>query len=142
MIFQYNEFSDEMLNFINSTIKKIKETRMNKVVNGKSSETRTVIGKCPRCGCDIIETDKAFSCSGWKNEPSCKFAIWKNNKFLAASNKKLTATKVKKLLSDGFYIEKGLTSKSGKKYDAKIILEDTETFVNLKPEFGDNKNKR
>lgn len=136
------EFSDEMINFINSTIKKIKETRMDKVVNGKSSETRTVIGKCPRCGCDIIETDKAFSCSGWKNEPSCKFAIWKNNKFLAASNKKLTATKVKKLLSDGFYIEKGLTSKSGKKYDAKIILEDTGTFVNLKPEFDDNKNKR
>lgn len=129
------EFSDEMINFINSTIKKIKETQMNKVVNGKSSEVRTVIGKCPRCGCDIVETDKAFSCSGWKNEPPCKFAIWKNNKFLAASKKKLTATKVKKLLSDGFYIEKGLTSKAGKKYDAKIILEDTETFVNLKPNF-------
>lgn len=129
------QFSDEMLEFINSTIKKIKETRMNKVVNGKVSENRTVVGKCPRCGCDIIETDKAFGCSGWKNDPPCKFTIWKNNKFLAASRKKLTAAKVKKLLTDGFYSEKGLTSKTGKKYDAKIVLEDIGEFVNLKPKF-------
>lgn len=130
------EFSDEMLAFINSTIKKINETHMNRVVNNKASESRTVVGKCPRCGCDITETDKSFGCSGWKNDPPCKFAIWKNNKFLAASKKKLTTAKVKKLLSDGFYNEKGLVSKTGKKYDAKIVLEDDGTFVNLKPEFG------
>ena len=135
------QFSDEMLEFINSTIEKIKETQMNKVVNGKVSENKTVIGKCPRCGCDIVETDKAFGCLGWKNTPPCKFTIWKNNKFLAASKKKLTATKVKKLLTDGFYVEKGLTSKTGKKYDAKIVLEDTGKYVNLKPEFANNVKK-
>lgn len=133
------EFSDEMLGFINSTIKKINETHMNRIVNNKASENRTVVGKCPRCGCDITETDKAFGCSGWKNDPPCKFTIWKNNKFLAASKKKLTTAKVKKLLSDGFYNEKGLVSKTGKKYDAKIVLEDDGTFVNLKPEFDEKK---
>ena len=133
------EFSDEMLCFINSTIKKINETHMNRVVNNKASENKTVVGKCPRCGSDITETDKAFGCSGWKNDPPCKFTIWKNNKFLAASKKKLTTAKVKKLLSDGFYNEKGLVSKTGKKYDAKIVLDDDGTFVNLKPEFDAKK---
>ena len=109
---------------------------MSRVLNGKASENRPVIGKCPRCGKDIIETEKAFSCTGWKAEPQCRFSIWKNNKFLAASKKKLTAAKVKKLLSDGFYFEKGLTSKSGKKYDAKIQMEDTGEFIILKPVFG------
>lgn len=130
------QFSDEMLAFLKSNIKKIKETQMSRVLNGKASENRPVIGKCPRCGKDVIETEKAFSCTGWKAEPQCRFSIWKNNKFLAASKKKLTAAKVKKLLSDGFYFEKGLTSKSGKKYDAKIQMEDTGEFIILKPVFG------
>lgn len=130
------QFSDEMLAFLKLNIKKIKETQMSRVLNGKASENRPVIGKCPRCGKDIIETEKAFSCTGWKDEPQCKFSIWKSNKFLAASKKKLTAAKVKKLLSDGFYFEKSLTSKSGKKYDAKIQMEDTGEFIILKPVFG------
>lgn len=132
------EFSDEMVSYLKNTIKRINETHMNRVVNNKASESKTVIGKCPRCGKDVIETQKAFSCSGWNQDPPCKFTIWKDNKFLAASKKKLTATKVKKLLSEGSYTEKGLISKSGKKYDAKIQLEDTGTYVNLKPIFEKN----
>ena len=93
------KFSDEMIEFLNNTIKKINQTHMNRVVNNKASEAKTVIGKCPRCGRDVVETQKAFGCSGWNQDPPCKFTIWKDNKFLSTSKKKLTAAKVRKLLS-------------------------------------------
>lgn len=41
---------------------------------------REVVGKCPRCGGDVVELQKGFFC---QNE-GCKFAIWKNNKWWAA----------------------------------------------------------
>lgn len=126
------EFSSEMNEFLRKTIDKINSASMQKV---SYSSNLSVVGKCPRCGCDIVETPKAFSCTGYKNSPACKFAIWKNNKLLSASNKKLTAAKVKKLLSSGKYEEKGLVSKSGKKYNAVIVLEDTGDFVGLKLTF-------
>lgn len=132
------EFSDKMKEFLNETIQQINQTRMNQVVNNRASVQTTVVGKCPRCGCDVIETSKGFSCSGWKNDPPCKFSIWKSNKLLAASKKKLTAAKVKKLLEKGYYEENNLVSKTGKKYNTKIVLEDTGEYVNLKLDFNNS----
>lgn len=36
------------------------------------------IGKCPRCGNDVIENQKGFCCLN----KTCGFALWKENKFL------------------------------------------------------------
>ena len=41
---------------------------------------REVVGKCPRCGGEVAELQKGFFCQN----DSCKFAIWKNNKWWAA----------------------------------------------------------
>lgn len=123
------EFSDKMKSFLNENIKTIKTTTMARTFSKGPAE---VIGKCPKCGCEVIENSKAFSCVGYKNDPPCKFTLWKENALLKSQHKKLTKTMVKSLLKNGKCHVKGLVSKSGKKYDADFILEDTEKGVNLK----------
>ncbi|MDL2217896.1 DNA topoisomerase 3 [Christensenellaceae bacterium OttesenSCG-928-M15] len=95
------------------------------------------VGKCPRCGSRIADTQKGFFCE----RHDCKFAIWKDNKFFAMKKKKLTTDIVAALLSDGRVKLTGLHSeKTGKTYDAVVVMEDTGTFVNFKLEFeGGNK---
>lgn len=39
---------------------------------------RERIGTCPRCGGDVTEGKKGFFCEN----PECKFALWKDNRFL------------------------------------------------------------
>ncbi|ERI89478.1 DNA topoisomerase [Clostridiales bacterium oral taxon 876 str. F0540] len=83
---------------------KDKKTRVKKDTTDKnqSSDEKTKVetfGKCPICGHPIIEGQRGFGCSNWKN--GCKFVIWKEDDFLKSINKKLTKTMVKKLLKDG-----------------------------------------
>ena len=102
---------------------------------------RKELGKCPRCGNTIIESTKGFGCLGYKQ--GCKFVIWKEGKFgghkiLTANNKKLTATMVKSLLEKGKVLVRGLVSeRTGKEYDAWIVLKDDGTYVNLELDFTD-----
>ena len=58
-----------------------------------------VIGKCPRCGGDIVETKTGFCCSNWKEPTNCKFNIWKKSKSPLFAKTTFTAATVKKLLS-------------------------------------------
>lgn len=93
---------------------------------------REVVGKCPRCGGEIAETQKGFFCQS----ESCKFAIWKNNKWWVAKKKQPTKQIVTALLKDGRVAVKGLYSeKNGKTYDAIVVLADDGTYVNFKLEF-------
>ena len=97
---------------------------------------REVVGKCPRCGGEVAETQKGFFCQ----EKSCKFAIWKNSKWWAAKRKQPTKTIVAALLKDGRAHVTGLYSeKSGKTYDATVVLEDTGQYVNFKLDFDRQK---
>lgn len=66
--------------------------------SGEKTKIETY-GKCPVCGHPIIEGQRGFGCSNWKN--GCKFVIWKEDEFFKSINKKLTKTMVKKLLKDG-----------------------------------------
>ncbi|HDX9591011.1 TPA: type IA DNA topoisomerase [Bacillus pseudomycoides] len=97
-----------------------------------------ILGKCPVCSGSIIEGQKGFGCSEWKN--GCKFVIWKNDKFLATMKKKPTKTMVKKLLKDGEAVVKGLTSKKGNKFDAILRYEKNpeNEFFSWKMTFVDN----
>lgn len=101
------------------TIKNEKEITIHEVTSQK--KTKEVLGNCPLCGHAIIEGQKGFGCSNWKK--GCKFVIWKNDKFLATMKKKPTKTMVKALLKNGVATVKGLTSKNGKKFDAKLKYE-------------------
>ena len=97
---------------------------------------REVVGKCPRCGGEVAELQKGFFCQN----DSCKFAIWKNNKWWATKKKQPTKAVVSALLNDGRVRVTGLYSeKTGKTYDAAVVLEDDGQYANFKLEFDQRK---
>lgn len=83
-----------------------------------------VIGKCPRCGGDIVETKTGFCCSNWKEPTNCKFNIWKKSKSPLFAKTTFTAATVKKLLSGQSVKLKKLVSKTGKEFEAEIKMKD------------------
>ena len=97
-----------------------------------AEETKS-IGVCPRCGSMVVERFKGFLCSN----RNCRFALWRQNPFFAAKKKELTAAIASTLLKEGRVFVKGLYSpKTGKTYDAAIVLDDSGgQFVNFKLEF-------
>lgn len=97
-----------------------------------AEETKS-IGVCPRCGSTVVERPKGFLCSN----RDCRFALWRKNPFFAAKKKELTAAIASALLKEGRTFVKGLYSpKTGKTYDAAIVLDDSGgQYVNFKLEF-------
>ena len=97
-------------------------------------DERQNIGTCPRCGSAVVEGKKGFTCSNRE----CAFALWKENRFFTAKRKTLTASIAAALLKEGRIFVKGLYSeKTGKSYDATIVLDDTgEQYVNFKLDFS------
>ncbi|MGG0855379.1 type IA DNA topoisomerase [Metabacillus fastidiosus] len=120
--FSREKFLHFIFNFTTTAVHTIKEEE-DIVIHEVSREKKTneVLGKCPVCGHGVIEGQKGFGCSNWKS--GCKFVIWKNDKFLATMKKKPTKTMVKSLLKNGVASVKGLTSKKGNKFDAKLKYE-------------------
>ena len=83
---------------------------------------REVIGECPRCGNSVFESKKNFHCE--KRE--CQFVMWKSDRFFTGRKKELTKPIAAELLKTGKAKVKGLFSeKTGKNYDAVILLADT-----------------
>lgn len=77
---------------------------------------KTIVGHCPLCGKDIIESNKFFYCSGFKE--GCKFSVWKT-----IAGKKISKTNIKQLLENGVTTEiKGFKAKSGKQFNAKLQI--------------------
>lgn len=97
------------------------------------------IGKCPRCGSNVLENKKGFCCE----TSACGFALWKANNFFTAKKKKLTKTIARELLKNGkVELEGCYSEKTGKTYDAIIILNDTGgKYVNFKMEFPTKKGR-
>ena len=98
---------------------------------------RTVVGKCPRCGSNVTESKKGYFCE----RSDCKFGLWRDNKFLTAKKINLTKKMVSSLLTDRRTYASGIYSeKTGKNYDAYIILEDDGTRSSYKLDFTKESN--
>ena len=94
---------------------------------------RPSLGKCPKCGKNVVEYPKSFSC---ENQSGCDFILWKNDYFWTEKEKELTAEIVAELLTKGKALVKGLISKkTGKPYDAIITLCDYESKGTVKTGF-------
>lgn len=82
---------------------------------------RPVVGKCPRCGCDVTESKAGFFCESH----DCRFGLWKDNKYLSAKKITLTKKLATALLKNGRAFISGIYSeKTGKTYDAFLTLKD------------------
>ena len=82
-----------------------------------------VLGKCPRCGKDIIEIKNGYGCTGFKD--GCKFTIWKNSKQKFLSGVSFTKTDAKRFLAGKPTRKSRLIDKKGNKFAAQIIMDET-----------------
>lgn len=102
---------DDILNKVKADVKK----GINKDIEIKELKKKA-ISRCPICNNGIYENEKSFYCENWKE---CGFSVWKQ-----ICGKKLTQSNLKDLLEKGQTKKlKGFTSKSGKKFEASLILE-------------------
>ncbi|OOM78243.1 type IA DNA topoisomerase [Clostridium sp. BL-8] len=97
------------------------------------------IGPCPVCGNPVIEGEKGFGCSNWKN--GCKFTIWKDDKYIKSFGKNVSKEMVELLLKNGKVGFRNLKSKKGNTFSAyfKYIKNEETGYFNWNMEFIDNK---
>lgn len=116
-----DDFMSAIENMVNTLV------RDYKVIDGAEvlfPSEREVVGKCPRCGSNVTESKKGYFCE--KN--NCRFALWKDNRFLTSKRVSLSSKMAEKLLKDGKAYVSGIYSeKTGKKYDAFIVMTDDGT---------------
>ena len=80
-----------------------------------------------------LEKKQVFFCE----DRGCGFALWKNSKFFSAKKKQLTKTVASALLKDGRAKLTGCWSeKTGKTYDATVVLDDDGNKISYVLEFG------
>ena len=81
---------------------------------------RPVVGTCPRCGREVTESPKGFFCEN----PRCRFALWRDNRFFTNKQFSLTKEKAQTLLQHGeVFAEHLYSEKTGSYYDATIVLD-------------------
>ena len=93
---------------------------------------KPVIGKCPRCGGNVTESRAGYFCESM----DCKFALWKDNQYLAAKRINLTPDRARTLLEDGQVMVHGMYSdRTGNKFDAMLVLADDGEHMRYKLSF-------
>ena len=98
---------------------------------------RKVIGKCPACGSDVQESVKGWFCS----DKGCRFALWKENRFLQKLGKQMTEELAKNLVNKGkVRLTHCYSQKSGRYYDTTLCLETSaDGAASFKLDFGGEK---
>ncbi|WP_244833648.1 type IA DNA topoisomerase [Clostridium sp. BJN0001] len=115
--FKKNEFLHFIIDFTKSSVELIKND-MSAVDRFKveAPSDAQVLGKCPICGNPVIEYEKSFGCTNWKN--GCKFTIWKNDKYILSFGKKVSKEMIILLLKNGKVGFRNLKSRKGNTFSA------------------------
>ena len=131
------QFMAGITKMLSDLVRAYQNTAVGPSTSALSESGRTKVGICPRCGKNVVEGPKSFFCEGYYNQPSCGFALWKNDRFFTSKKKKLTAKIAASLLKNGRVQVSGLFSeKKGTTYAATIVLnDDGGKFVRYKLEF-------
>ena len=118
------EFMKRVNAYVEGVVRSMKKSgNINNTAFQNNTTEREVIGECPRCQKDVIETEKSFSCT----ERNCKYVLWKDSKYFTSKKKQLTKRIAKALTKDGKVALRDLYSeRTGKKYSATIKLVDSD----------------
>ena len=123
-------FIDNLFDYISSVVQNGKQSA-DTVDTDLFKPVYDIVGVCPRCGKNVLNYPKTFSCESGKD--GCGFVIFKSNKWWEEKKKTLTPNIVSKLLKDGKVKVKGLYSeKKDKKYEATVTMVDTGKYVNFR----------
>ena len=134
--FKKDEFLNMIKEFTINAVDSIKkDTSMLKSFKVEVPEGVESVGVCPICGNPVVENEKGFGCTNWKN--GCNFTIWKNDKFIASLGKKVTKQMVELLLKNGKVGFRNLKSKKGTMYSAylKYVRDDKTGYYKWEMEF-------
>lgn len=114
--YESGDFMNEIQSFISGLVQNYEVIKESEVLMYKESNS---IGKCPICGKPVEEKAKGFFCS----DRSCKFALWKNNRYFESIGKMLNSATAQKLLVDGKVKLKSCKSaRTGSTFDATVCL--------------------
>ena len=135
-------FMDQIADMSRTLVKEhtAPEKRFANLFPSSRKTAHEAVGVCPRCGAPVYEGKKGFFC----DNRECSFALWKDNRFFSSKKKSITKSVAAALLKEGRISMSGLYSeKTGKTYDAEVILDDTGgKYVNFKLEFPVKKGRR
>ena len=110
---------------------KLGETaNIEKIAQSKNSQNIVAGCKCPKCGKDVIENQKAFACVDNYPAKKCDFVIWKNPNYFKHT---ITKTDIK-ALCNGKTIVMEATSKAGKQFFANYKLKYNAPYWNFELE--------
>ncbi|MCD8107047.1 MAG: DNA topoisomerase 3 [Oscillospiraceae bacterium] len=82
-------------------------------------DERVPVGDCPVCGKPVYESKTNFYCS----DKSCRFALWKDNRYLAGMRKKVDRKMAEELLNNGkTHIKDLYSEKKGTTFEADLCM--------------------
>lgn len=127
-----SDFETEMINYVKTITKELQKTSMKTFTKPQGE----VLCKCPKCGGDIIENSKAYSCSN----KECGCVLFKEDKYFNSLGKKMTKATAKTLFEKQRVKMKLKSKKTGKDYEAIIKVDFTKgKFASYSMEFPDKK---
>ena len=120
------DFMEEIRSFIRShveTVKLFHDPEETKDVFQRPGEHWTEIGVCPCCGKAVREYPKSYACEAVQGG-GCGFVVWKK-----IAGKEITPAQAKKLITHGVTdtIKGFVSTKTGKNFDARLVLDDKKT---------------
>ena len=127
LILEYRKSLEDNIELIKKIAKENGPIKGSVSNNSNSSES---LGKCPKCGGDIIEKSKLYMCNNAKFKKEgenfintgCDYKIFKSSLSRFGKNN-ITKTEVKKLLKNKACIVSLVAKGSGKKYSAVIVVD-------------------
>ena len=88
-------------------------------VQESTTYNKVSIGNCPVCGKPVCEGGQNFYCS----DRECKFALWKESKYLSSMKKTLTKKMATDLLKKGrTHVKDFYSAKKNKTFDADLVM--------------------
>lgn len=120
------DFMEEIRSFIRShveTVKLFHDPAETKDVFQRPGVHWTEIGVCPCCGKAVREYPKSYACEAVQGG-GCGFVVWKK-----IAGKEITPVQAKKLITLGVTdtIKGFVSTKTGKNFDARLVLDDKRT---------------
>lgn len=115
---KYSDVYEMILEYTKTTLDELNKIKIKKI----NTKNREIIGKCPKCGRDVVKLPKGCGCSGY---PECDFSI-----ITTVAGKKLTDKNVKDLLTGKETdVIDGFINKKGKKFQASLMLDENKKIV-------------
>lgn len=128
-------FMQKMISYILENIEEMKKSDIPQI-----KRPVNIIGKCPKCGKNVIETLKAYSCEATRSG-DCNYTLWKENNFFKTFKKKFTESIAKDIVNKGKANITGLKNpkKNDEPFKATIYVEEDPATGYWNYKFENNK---